>query len=115
MRELISLVDPSDPKVTVTISGDVNPMPGMMLTLTCNVAGAEMITSPTPTYQWSKNGVVVSDQTQQTWSFSSLMFSDADQYSCAVNISSSILPSTISVISNPFNVTLSCKLWCKFS
>ena len=109
---LSSTFDLSDPKVTVTISsGDVTPTAGMMLTLTCNVDGAEMITGRTTTYKWSRNGIVVSNQTQQTWSFSPLTFSDAGHYSCAVNISSNILPSTISAMSALFNITLSCKSW----
>ena len=108
---LSSTFDLSDPKVVIVVSGDVTPTVGMMLTLTCNVSGADMITSHAITYQWSRNGMAVSDQTQQTWSFSSLTFSDAGQYSCAVDISSNILPSTISAMSALFNITLSCKLW----
>ena len=95
--------------IAVTVSRDVAPVVDAVLTLTCNVIGADMITNPTTTYLWSRNGTVVSDQTQRTWSFSSLAYSDAGQYSCAVNVSSAILPSTISVVSDAFNVTLSCK------
>ena len=110
----MSTFDLSDPKITVSISVDlITPMVGLMLTLTCNVDRADMITNPTTTYQWSRNGMVVSEQTQPTWSFSSLAYSDAGQYSCAVNISSTILPSTISAVSDPFNVTLSCKSCCR--
>ena len=103
----------SDPSITVSVSGDVAPVARMMLTLTCNVDGADMITNPTITYQWFRDGMVVSDQTQQTWSFSSLAYTDAGQYSCAVNISSTILPSTITAIADPFNVTLSCESCCR--
>ena len=108
---LSSTFDLSGPKVMVTVSGDVTPAAGMMLTLTCSVIGDEMITDPTTVYEWSRNGMAVSDQTQQTWLFSSLVHSDAGQYSCAVDISSSILPSTISAMSALFNITLSCTLW----
>jgi hypothetical protein len=97
--------------ITATVDGDVAPMVNVALTLTCNVDGADMITNPTTTYQWSRNGMVVPDQTQSTWSFSSLAYSDAGQYSCTVDISSTILPSTISAVSDPFNVTLACKSW----
>ena len=101
----------ADPLIAVTVSGDVASVVDAVLTLTCNISGAELITSPTITYQWSRNGAMVSDQTQRTWSLSPLAYSDVGQYSCAVDISSTILPSTINAISDPFNVTLSCKSW----
>ena len=88
------------------MSGDVAPVAGMMLTLTCNIGGAERITNPTTIYQWFRNGRVVSDQTQRRLS---LAYSDSAQYICAVDISATILPSTISAISNALNVRLSCK------
>ena len=110
----MSTIDLSDPQITVSISVDlITPMVGTMLTLTCNVVGADMITNPTTTYQWSRNGLAVSGQTQQTWSLSPLAYSDAGQYLCAVDISSPILPSTISAIADPLNVTLSCKSCCR--
>ena len=110
--DFISTFDLSDP-ITVSVSVDiVTPVAGMMLILTCNVNGDDMITNPTTTYQWSRNGMVVPDQVQQIWSFSPLTYSDAGQYSCAVDISSPILPSCpISAVSDPFNVILSCKSW----
>ncbi len=109
--DFILAFDLSDPVITVAVGGGVAPMVNMALTLTCNVGGADMITTPTTTYmyQWSMNGVEVPDQTQPTWSFTPLTYSDAGQYSCAVGISSPILPSSISADSDPFNVTLSCK------
>ena len=71
-----------------------------------------MLTDPTTTYmyQWSRNGMVVSDQTQQTLSFTSLAYSDAEQYMCTVDVSSNLLSSSINAVSDPFNVTLTCKL-----
>ena len=107
--DLISTYDLSDPRITVSVSADVPPMAGMPLTLTCDVSGAEMIT-PTTTYQWSRNGTVVSDQTLQTLSFTSLAYSDAGQYSCTVDVSSNLLSSSISAQSEPVDVTLTCKL-----
>ena len=111
--DFILTFDLSDPKITVNISVDsITPMVGMMLTLTCNVGGDDRITNPTTTYLWSRNGMVVPNQTQQTWSLSPLAYSHAGQYSCVVDISSPILPSSpISTLSDPFNVTLSCKSW----
>ena len=97
--------------IAVTVSSDVAPIVDAALTLTCNVVGAGMITNPTTTYQWARNGMVVPDQVELTWSLSPLAYSDAGQYSCAVDISSTILPSSISAESDPFNVTLSCKSW----
>ena len=103
--------DLSDPTITVSVSADpATPMAGSMLTLTCSVTGADMI-SPTINYQWSRNGVVEPSQMQQTWSFSSLSYSDAGQYSCAVDISSNILPSSINATSDLFDIILTCKSW----
>ena len=79
------------------------------MTLTCNVSGAEMLSNLTTTYQWSRNGMIMSDQTQPTLSFSPLAYSDAGQYSCTVELSSSILSSSINAASDPFNVILTCK------
>ena len=112
LYDFISLTFPADRMIAITVSGDVAPMVDAALILACNVVGADMITNPTIIYQWSRNGMVVTDQTQRTWSFSSLAYSDAGQYSCAVDISSTILPSTISAVSDSFNVTLSCKSYC---
>lgn len=112
--DCISTFDISDPTIAVDVSGDVAPMIDVALTLACNVHnGTDMITNPNITYQWyqSRNGhrLAVPEQTQQTWFFTSLSYSDAGQYFCAVNISSIILPSIINAVSDPFNVTLSCK------
>ena len=107
--DLISTFDISDPKITVSVSADVTPMAGSMLTLTCSVSGADMLSSLTTTYQWSKDDVVVPDRQQESWMFTSLSYSDAGQYSCAVDVSSSLLSSSINVASDAFNVTLTCK------
>ena len=112
--DCISTFDISDPTIAVDVSGDVAPVVDVALTLACNVDnGIDMITNPNVTYQWykSRNGrrLVVPEQTQQIWSFTSLNYSDAGRYSCAVDISSTILSSTINAVSDPFNVTLSCK------
>ena len=109
MCHLTSTFDLSDPKITVSVSADITPMAGSMLTLTCSVSGAEIISDLTTTYQWSRNGMMVPDQAQESWMFNSLSYSDAGQYLCAVDVSSSLLSSSINVASDAFNVTLTCK------
>ena len=68
-------------------------MVGSVYSLTCTVTGAERLTDAGAmvTYQWLKNGAVVSDQTMATLSFSPLTFSDAGRYTCQMTITSSLL------------------------
>ena len=114
MTACISTFDISDPTIAVNVSGDKAPMVDVALVLACNVDNVtDMITNLNVTYQWykSRNGrrLMVPEQTQQIWSFTSLSYSDAGRYSCAVDISSTILSSTVNTVSDPFNVALSCK------
>ena len=82
MTACISTFDISDPTIAVNVSGDETPMVDVALILACNVDnGTDMITNPNVTYQWykSRNGhrLVVPEQIQQIWSFTSLSYSDA--------------------------------------
>ena len=106
----------SDPSIAVTVSGDVAPVIDVVLDLTCDVSGAELITDRAIVYQWSRNGMMVPSQIQRSWSFTPLAYSDAGQYTCAVELTSGILPtSPISAVSTPFNVTLTCESWHNFT
>ena len=81
-----------------------------MYSLTCTVTGAERLTGSTITYQWFKDGVVVSDQTMETLSFTPLTFSDAGGYTCEATIMSSLLSGPITTTrSSPVDVTLICE------
>ena len=85
-----------------------------MYSLTCTVTGAERLTDADAgaivTYQWLKNGAVVSDQTMATLSFSPLTFSDAGSYTCQATVTSSLLSDPITTNStNDIVVTLSRK------
>ena len=83
-----------------------------MYSLTCTVTGAEGLTDAGAmvTYQWLKNGAVISDQTMATLSFSPLSFSDAGSYTCQVTVTSSLLSDPITTNStNSIDVTLNCK------
>ena len=102
-----------DPAITVRVtSGSVaTPMVESMYSLTCTVIGAERLTDvgAMVTYQWHKNGAVVSDQTMATLSFSSLTFSDAGGYTCQATVISSLLSDPITTASsNSFIVGLTC-------
>ena len=57
-----------------------------MFSLTCTVTGAERLTDSVITYQWFKDGEVVSGQTMET-----LSFSDAGSYTCQATVMSSLL------------------------
>ena len=65
--------------------------------------------NPTITYQWFKNNTVVSGETQSTLSFFSLSLSDAGQYRCDVNVSSTLLSQSIIAMSNTQDLTLQSK------
>ena len=69
-----------------------------MYSLNCTVTGAERLTDAGAmvTYQWLKDGAVVSDQTMATLSFSPLTFSDAGSYTCRGTVTSSLLSVPIS-------------------
>jgi hypothetical protein len=82
-------------------------MVGSMYSLTCAITGAEGLTDTMVTYQWRKNGGVVSDQTMATLSFSSLSFSDAGSYTCQATVTSSLLSDPITTApSNSLSVQL---------
>ena len=83
-----------------------------MYSLTCTVTGAERLTDADAmvTYQWLKNGAVVSGQTMATLSFSPLTVSDAGSYACQATVTSSLLSDPISTsASNSMNVQMTCK------
>ena len=90
---------PAEPFITVSITSSVaTPMVGSMHSLNCTITGAEGLIdteSDTYSYQWFKNGSVVSNQTMDTLSFSSLTFSDAGSYTCRATVTSSLLSSPI--------------------
>ena len=85
-----------------------------MYSLTCTVTGAEGLTDADAmvTYQWFKNGAVVSDQTMATLSYSPLTFSDAGSYTCQATVTSSLLsnPINITTSSNSESLQLTCRL-----
>ena len=100
-----------DPAITVTVStGGVTPIVGAMYSLTCTVIGAESLTDSTMTYQWFKDGGVVSDQTVENLSFTSLTFSDAGEYICEATVMSGLLSGHITTArSNSVDLTLKCE------
>ena len=101
---------PADPPITVrVVSGVATPMAGSMYSLNCTVTGNEMLTGSTITYQWFKDGVMVSGQTMETFSFTPLSFSDAGRYTCQATVMSSLLSGPISN-TNSVDVTLTCEL-----
>lgn len=100
-------------RITVQIDGsDGNgtqqvPIVGSMYSLSCTVTEADsLIGSRMITYLWFKNGVEVSGQTMNFFSFTpGLNFSDAGSYTCQATI-----PMMMSINStNSFNITLDCK------
>ena len=100
-----------DPAISVSVdAGVASPTVGAMYSLTCTVTGAERFTGSTITYQWFKYGMVVSDQTMETLSFTPLTFSDAGGYTCEATVMSSLLSGLITTTrSSPVDVTLTCE------
>ena len=105
------LVFLSDPTISVSVdAGIATPTVGAMYSLTCAVTGAERLTGSTITYQWFKDGVMVSGQAMETLSFTSLTFSDAGGYTCEATVMSSLLSGPITTTrSSPVGITLVCK------
>ena len=60
-----------------------SPVVGQSYTLTCRVYGTD---SPITAYQWMKDGIQLANEMQATLSFSSIMLSDAGQYTCGVTV-----------------------------
>ena len=87
-------------------------MAGSLYSLTCAVTGAERLSDSGAmvSYQWFKNGAVLSDQAMVTLSFQLLVVSDAGTFTCRATVTSSLLSGPITTSSaSPINVTLSCK------
>ena len=85
-----------------------------MHSLTCTVTGAGRLTDAGAmvTYQWLKNGAVVSGQAMATLSFSPLIFSNAGGYTCQATITSNLLNDPISQTSvNAVNINPMCKIF----
>ena len=66
------------------------PALGGSYSLTCEVSGTS---SPVSTYQWRRDGTVISE-IGQTLSFSSLSLSDAGQYICRISVDGMMLNHT---------------------
>ena len=100
-----------DPNITVSVTASVaTPMAGSMYSLTCTVTGAERLTDTITNYKWFKNCEVMSGQTMETLSFTSLSFSDAGGYTCQVTVTSNLLSGPITMSStNTVGVRLTCK------
>ena len=100
-----------DPTITVSIESSVATQTvGSMYSLACTVTGAERLTDAMVTYQWLKNGDILSDETMMTLSFQSLVISDAGSYTCKATVTSSLLSAPITTaLSNSLDVRLTCR------
>ena len=105
---------PSPTHIVITVQ--VTPSSGGPLTagqtgfsLRCDVSGTDNLNSPTFTYQWQKDGDVISDQQGQTLSYSPLTASNAGQYICEVTVTSTSLSRSITIISNVQDVSIQSK------
>ena len=63
--------------------GGATPTVGQSYSLSCSVSGV-MVSS----YQWRKDGALLSNETTRILSFSSLGLSDASRYSCEISVTS---------------------------
>ena len=66
-----------------------------MYSLICSDTRTERLTDATVTYQWFKNGAVVSGQMMATLAFSPLAISDAGNYTCQATVTFSLLTDPI--------------------
>ena len=87
---------------SIEINSSVTPEIGLQCSLTCTVTGAESY-NPAISYQWFKNGVIISNATNSVLSIRPLQHNDAGQYTCVVNLTSEkLIPSFISNMSNTY-------------
>ena len=103
----------SDPTIIVSTGTNVDtPEIGSIYTLNCTVIGAEKLTDSTITYQWFKDGEVVSEEVTETFTSTSLSFLNAGEYTCQATVVSSLLDEQIvSSLSPVVGVPLTCELF----
>ena len=88
----------TDPIISGSIdSSEATPTAGSVYFLTCIVTGAERLTDAMVTYQWLKDGNIISDQRMRNLSFSSLAISDAGSYTCQATVTSNLLSAPITI------------------
>ena len=58
----------ADISVQVTLSSSISPLPAGLtgFSLRCDVSGTGSLNSPTITYMWQREGIMISDQQGQT-------------------------------------------------
>ena len=84
------------PTITISIiSSAATPVVGSIYSLICSDTRTGSFTDATVTYQWFKNGAVVSGQMMATLSFSPLAISDAGNYTCQATVTFSLLTDPI--------------------
>ena len=86
----------------IGINPSIIPEIGLQCNLTCTVTGAESYNLAI-TYQWFKDGVIISNATESMLTITSLEHNDAGQYMCVVNLTSEkLIPSFLSNMSNTY-------------
>ena len=101
--------------VTVVTSGGMstltfNPLAASHAGTYTRIATLGSAMEASMTYQWLKNGAVVSGQKMATLSFSPLTFSDAGNYTCQATVTSSLLSDPITTASSSSeSVQLTCR------
>lgn len=99
--------------IIVTVVASVaTPTIGSAYFLTCSITGAERLTNLVVSYQWYfQDEFLILDQIMETLSFSSLIFSDAGNFTCLATIMSPLLNATITAYSsNSVDIRLTCTL-----
>ena len=92
----MSLSSHSEIAVVVTPSSSSSLTLGQTgFSLICDVSGTDNFNSPTLTYEWQRNGGVVSNQQEKTLSLSPLSGSNVGDYLCKVTINSTLLSSAV--------------------
>ena len=97
---ITSALPPLNPGVTVQVtrsSSDPLTAGQTGLSLSCNVTGIDNFDAPTLTYQWHRNGQVISEQHGSTLSLSPLSASKVGEYNCTVIVNSTSLNFPITV------------------
>ena len=92
---------PTAPPISVTVSrtsggtSSAFPLEGREYTLTCTVSGHQSLTSPSVTYRWLNDSIILQSQTGSSLVFSPVDHYDNGTYTCRATISSPLLANNI--------------------
>ena len=94
--------------VSITGSGDGDAVALRNYTLTCSVTAPETLDLTSPSYQWMRNGVILSGETGQTFIFTPLLTEvhSVYMYTCQYTATSPYLNNNVDVTSPGHRISI---------